>query len=59
MSPNILLGQRIKDQALQAGYVPFMGSSELSRMDAFHPSVLAAKYDRDYRLLLGRLGRNP
>lgn len=57
MAPNILLGQRIKDQALKADYVPFMGSSELSRMDAFHPSVLAAKYDRNYRpFLLGAPG---
>lgn len=57
MAPNILLGERIKDQALRSDYVPFMGSSELSRMDAFHPSVLAAKYHRNYRpFLLGAPG---
>lgn len=57
MAPNVLLGQQIKQQALDAHYVPFMGSSELSRMDAFHPSVLAAKYDRPYQpLLLGAPG---
>lgn len=57
MAPNVLLGQRMKDQALRQNYVPFMGSSELSRMDAFHPSVLAAKYHRDYQpFLLGAPG---
>ncbi|WP_461215413.1 D-alanyl-lipoteichoic acid biosynthesis protein DltD [Lacticaseibacillus sp. GG6-2] len=57
MAPNVLLGQSIKQQAFAGNYVPFMGSSELSRMDAFHPSVLAAKYHRDYRpFLLGAPG---
>ncbi|WP_204122311.1 D-alanyl-lipoteichoic acid biosynthesis protein DltD [Lacticaseibacillus mingshuiensis] len=57
LSPDVLAGQRIKHQAVQDGYVPFFGSSELSRMDTFHPSVLAAKYDRNYRpLLLGAPG---
>ncbi len=57
MSPNVMLGESIKQQALAGQYVPFMGSSELSRMDAFHPSVLAAKYDRSYRpFLLGAPG---
>ncbi|MCI1986288.1 MAG: D-alanyl-lipoteichoic acid biosynthesis protein DltD [Lactobacillus sp.] len=57
LSPNVLLGRRLKNQALAEGYVPFMGSSELSRLDAFHPTVLATKYDRSYRpLLLGAPG---
>ncbi|KRN27463.1 extramembranal protein DltD [Lactobacillus selangorensis] len=57
MSSNILKGNKVKDQAVKQGYVPFIGSSELSRMDSFHPSVLAAKYKRNYRpFLLGAAG---
>lgn len=57
LSSNVFKGQKIKQQALEAGYVPFMGSSELSRMDPLHPSVLAAKYQRSYRpLLIGAAG---
>lgn len=42
---------------LLKNYVPFYGSSELSRMDALHPSVLAYKYKRNYRpFLLGGPG---
>lgn len=52
MAPNILSSKRIKSQALASGYVPFFGSSELARMDPFHPSVLAAKYHRSYRPFL-------
>ncbi|KRK47078.1 poly d-alanine transfer protein dltd [Secundilactobacillus kimchicus JCM 15530] len=54
---SILKGQRVKQAAMAKNYVPFFGSSELSRMDAFHPSVLAAKYHRSYRpFLIGRAG---
>lgn len=54
---SILKGQRVKQTAMAKNYVPFFGSSELSRMDAFHPSVLAAKYHRSYRpFLIGRAG---
>lgn len=57
MSDNVLLGTAIKRQALANHFVPFIGSSELSRMDPLHPSVLAAKYHRNYRpLLLGTAG---
>ncbi|KRL87612.1 D-alanyl-lipoteichoic acid biosynthesis protein DltD [Lacticaseibacillus pantheris] len=57
MSPDVFLGERIKRQAVSEGYVPFMGSSELSRMDPLHPSVLATKYKRNYRpLLMGAPG---
>lgn len=57
LSTNVLLGTRIKHQALNGNYVPFVGSSELSRMDPFHPSVLARKYERTYQpLLLGNAG---
>ncbi len=49
LSTNVLLGTRLKTQALSTNYVPFVGSSELSRMDPFHPAVLARKYGRDYQ----------
>lgn len=56
-STNIFKGTVIKKKALEEGYVPFMGSSELSRMDPMHPSVLAQKYHRNYRpFLLGAAG---
>ena len=56
-STNIFKGTIVKQKALEEGYVPFMGSSELSRMDPMHPSVLAQKYDRNYRpFLLGAAG---
>ncbi|ANK61505.1 MULTISPECIES: D-alanyl-lipoteichoic acid biosynthesis protein DltD [Loigolactobacillus] len=57
LSPKVFRGRKIKQQALENGYVPFFGSSELSRLDEFHPSVLAAKYHRSYRpFLLGNAG---
>lgn len=57
LSPQVLKGQLIKRNALEHGYVPFFGSSEWSRFDPFHPSVLAAKYKRSYRpFLLGARG---
>ncbi|MGT2923966.1 D-alanyl-lipoteichoic acid biosynthesis protein DltD [Streptococcus caviae] len=38
-------------------FVPFFGSSELSRLDKMHPSVLAQAYHRNYRpYLLGQKG---
>ncbi|WP_125768803.1 D-alanyl-lipoteichoic acid biosynthesis protein DltD [Lapidilactobacillus wuchangensis] len=52
MSTNVYRGEQIKDIALKENYVPFIGSSELSRMDPLHPSVLAEKYQRDYQTLL-------
>lgn len=56
-STNVFKGTAIKKKALEEGYVPFMGSSELSRMDPMHPSVLAEKYNRNYRpFLLGAAG---
>ena len=56
-SANIFKGNAIKQAALSENYVAFMGSSELSRMDPFHPAVLAAKYKRPYRpFLLGAAG---
>lgn len=57
LSPNVLKGKRLKAAALGENYVPFFGSSEWSRFDPMHPSVLAQKYDRSYRpFLLGARG---
>ncbi|WP_159721280.1 D-alanyl-lipoteichoic acid biosynthesis protein DltD [Enterococcus sp. CSURQ0835] len=58
MSGNVLRGNDIKAEAMESGkYVPFFGSSELSRISPFHPSVLAQKYDRDYTpFLMGAPG---
>lgn len=57
MSANVLKGENIKNEAMAENYVPFIGSSELSRMDALHPSVLAQKYHRNYRpFLMGMAG---
>ncbi|HHP9971761.1 TPA: D-alanyl-lipoteichoic acid biosynthesis protein DltD, partial [Listeria monocytogenes] len=45
-------------KALQEGnYLPIYGSSELSRVDPFHPSVVSKKYNQGYTpFLLGRPG---
>lgn len=57
LSRNVFKGQSMKTQAMDHGYVPFFGSSELARLDLMHPSVLAAKYHRPYKpFLLGRAG---
>ena len=58
MSTNILRGNAIKNKAISSEkYIPFFGSSELSRISPFHPTVLAEKYDRSYRpFLLGAPG---
>lgn len=57
MSINILKGEKIKNEAFDKNYVPFIGSSELSRLDSFHPTVLAQKYHRNYQpFLLGAAG---
>ncbi|MDF7637468.1 D-alanyl-lipoteichoic acid biosynthesis protein DltD [Leuconostocaceae bacterium ESL0958] len=59
-SRNIIKGESVKNAAFSdkhTNYVPFFGSSELSRFDAMHPSVLAEKYNRSYRpFMLGRAG---
>ena len=52
LNQTVLLGQQMKGAAASRGYVPFIGSSELSRMEPFHPSVLAQKYHRGYKTLL-------
>ena len=58
LSLNVIKGNTMKNTALASDhYLPFFGSSELSRVDSFHPSVLARKYKRDYEpFLLGAPG---
>lgn len=58
LTQPIISGQVIKNKTLDdKKYVPFFGSSELNRIDIFHPSVLAEKYNRPYRpFLLGSAG---
>lgn len=54
---TVFKGVKMKQEAFENGYVPFYGSSELSRMDPLHPSVIAEKYKRNYRpFLLGGPG---
>ncbi|WP_367300695.1 D-alanyl-lipoteichoic acid biosynthesis protein DltD [Leuconostoc carnosum] len=59
-SKDVVKGQTIKTAAFsdkQMRYVPFFGSSELLRLDTMHPTMLAEKYDRNYRpFLLGQAG---
>lgn len=58
LSPNILKGDAVKRAALSDPYyVPFFGSSEFSRFDLTHPSVMAEKYNWDFRpFLMGAAG---
>lgn len=54
---TVFKGVKMKQEAYDDGYVPFYGSSELSRLDPMHPSVLAEAYHRNYRpFLLGGPG---
>lgn len=54
---TVFKGVKMKQEAFDDGYVPFYGSSELSRLDPLHPSVLAQKYHRNYKpFLLGGPG---
>ena len=54
---TVFKGSLMKQDAFENGYVPFYGSSELSRLDPLHPSVIAQKYQRNYRpFLLGGPG---
>lgn len=57
LSVQVLKGKQIKAAALNNNYVAFFGSSEWSRFDPLHPSVLAEKYNRSYQpFLLGSRG---
>lgn len=54
---TVFKGKAMRQKAYKQGYVPFYGSSELSRFDNMHPTVLATKYKRDYMpFLLGGPG---
>lgn len=59
-SKNVFKGEAVKHAAFsdkKTRYVPFFGSSELLRLDTMHPSMLAAKYHRNYQpFLLGQAG---
>lgn len=60
LSKQVFKSKLKKERALtdnKQNFVPFFGSSEWSRMDAFHPSVLAEAYNRNYTpFLLGQKG---
>lgn len=58
LNKNVYKGDLVVNQGLEnPRFVPFIGASELSRFNMFHPSVLAEKYDRNYRpFLLGLNG---
>ena len=43
---TVFKGSTMKQEAYKDGYVPFYGSSELSRFDPLHPSVIAEKYQK-------------
>lgn len=54
LNNNVFKNQNIKTQAFaqrNPKYIPVFGSSELSRMDKYHPATLANKY-HNYRLFL-------
>ncbi|MBS9337012.1 D-alanyl-lipoteichoic acid biosynthesis protein DltD [Fructobacillus parabroussonetiae] len=59
-SNQLVKGEAVKNAAFadkKVNYVPFFGSSELSRIDSLHPSVLAEKYHRNYQpFMLGKAG---
>ncbi|WP_099973889.1 D-alanyl-lipoteichoic acid biosynthesis protein DltD [Lactobacillus terrae] len=44
LDARVLKGDIMKNYAKNENYIPIIGSSELSRMDPFHPSVVAQKY---------------
>ncbi|MBC1458163.1 D-alanyl-lipoteichoic acid biosynthesis protein DltD [Listeria newyorkensis] len=59
MNPTVVQGVAIQQKMLATdkNYVPIFGSSELSRVDQFHPNVFAEKYNRGYTpFLIGRPG---
>ncbi|EGE53550.1 D-alanyl-lipoteichoic acid biosynthesis protein DltD [Streptococcus parauberis] len=60
LTDNSFKNGEIKTQAFtdqKKNFVPFFGSSEWSRMDSMHPSVLAKKYHRNYiPYLVGKRG---
>lgn len=44
LDTRVLKGESVKNAAEKENYIPIIGSSELSRMDPFHPSSMAQKY---------------
>lgn len=57
MDARVLKGEAIKNTAEDENYIPIIGSSELSRMDPFHPSSMAQKYHWENQpFLLGNPG---
>lgn len=59
LSPTVFKNKSLKAQAIgdkHHNYVPFFGSSELNRMDRYHPSVMAAKYHHYTPFLFGSRG---
>lgn len=58
MPKGAFVSETIKRQVFSSKkYLPLIGSSELSRFDPFHPSILAKKYNRDYTpFLIGSVG---
>lgn len=60
LSPTVFRQAYLKNMALSDPnhrFVPFFGSSEWNRMDAFHPAVMALAYNRPYQpFLLGQKG---
>lgn len=54
---RVLKGEDVKNYAEKENYIPIIGSSELSRMDPFHPSSMAQKYHwKNKPFLLGNPG---
>ncbi|MFH5810119.1 D-alanyl-lipoteichoic acid biosynthesis protein DltD [Companilactobacillus sp. FL22-1] len=54
---RVLKGESVKNAAEKENYIPIIGSSELSRMDPFHPSSMAQKYHwKNKPFLLGNPG---
>lgn len=54
---RVLKGESVKNAAEKENYIPIIGSSELSRMDPFHPSSMAQKYNwKNKPFLLGNPG---
>lgn len=59
LSPRVFKNSSIKVAAMQdkkKNYIPFFGSSELNRMDRYHPAVMAARYHNYTPFLFGSRG---
>lgn len=57
MNQISLQGNILQKKAMEENYIPIFGSSELSRISAFHPSSFLQKYEPAYKTyLIGRPG---